>query len=120
MASEFSIKIPANFNLETAVRGHGWYDLAPFVWNAHERSLQYVFRCEKGRYVTKGRIADANGELVVKLDSAKVGREKAERDIRHILRLDDEMSEFYDVAASKAGTQWVRSRGAGRLLRSAT
>ena len=120
MPLEFSIEIPANFNLETAVCGHGWYDLAPFVWNAEAKSLAYVFRSANGKSVSKARISDQQGALLVRLDRSTVGKDKVERDIRHILRLDDEMSEFYDVAASKAGTQWVRSRGAGRLLRSAT
>ena len=118
MPIEFSIEIPANFNLETAVCGHGWYDLAPFAWNAENRSLAYVFRSANGKAVSKGLVSDGSGSLTVRLDRAKVSREKAESDIRHILRLDDEMSEFYEVAAAKPGTQWVRSRGAGRLLRS--
>ncbi|MEO5857712.1 MAG: Fe-S cluster assembly protein HesB [Pyrinomonadaceae bacterium] len=120
MPIEFTIEVNPNFNLEVAVRGHGWYDLAPFVWTSEDRSLGYVIRSENEKSVSRVRISDQKGALHVRLDRAAVGKEKAERDIRHILRLDDEMSEFYDVAVSKPGTQWVQRRGAGRLLRSAT
>ncbi|HQU91630.1 MAG TPA: hypothetical protein PLK77_04995, partial [Pyrinomonadaceae bacterium] len=120
MPREFTIETPPNFNLETAVCGHGWYDLAPFVWNADSKSLSYVFRSANGKAVSKGVVSAGPQGIIVRLDRASVGQEKVERDIRHILRLGDEMSEFYEVASTKAGTQWVRSRGAGRLLRSAT
>ena len=120
MPVEFSIEIPPDFNLETAVRGHGWYDLAPFSWDAEAKSLMYVLRSKNGKSASTAWMHAVPGSLIVRLDRSTVEREKAGRDIRHILRLDDEMSEFYDVAASKPGTQWVRARGAGRLLRSAT
>lgn len=120
MPREFTIETPSNFNLETAVCGHGWYDLAPFVWNADSKSLSYVFRSANGKAVSKGVVSEGPHGIIVRLDRASVGQEKVERDIRHILRLDDEMSEFYKVASSKVGTQWVQNRGAGRLLRSGT
>ncbi|MDI1242719.1 MAG: Fe-S cluster assembly protein HesB [bacterium] len=120
MPLEFSTNTPANFNLETAVCGHGWYDLAPFSWDAEVSRLAYVLRSENGKAVSKATISTGANSLLVRLHRSTVGREKAERDIRHILRLDDEMSEFYEVANSKPGTQWVKARGAGRLLRSAT
>ena len=120
MPLEFTIKTPSNFSLETAVRGHGWYDLSPFVWSPEERSLSYVFRCSKGKNVAKGTIAESKGGLAVRLERNSVEQDKAERDIRHILRLDDDMRDFYEVSSSVEGTRWVAGRGAGRLLRSAT
>ena len=120
MPLEFSIETPANFDLEAAVCGHGWYDLAPFVWDAQGQTLEYVFRCEKGRNVSNGTIFARDGSLAVKLDRSTVDRRKAERDVRHILRLDDDMVDFYEVASTVQGTRWVAGRGAGRLLRSAS
>ena len=120
MPLAFSIPVPTNFNLETAVRGHGWYDLAPFAWDAEAKSLTYVLRAKNGNSVSRAVISEERQAISVRLDRSTIDRDKAERDIRHILRLDDDMSEFYKVAASKPGTQWVSSRGAGRLLRSAT
>lgn len=120
MPLEFSIEAPSHFDLRTAVCGHGWYDLAPFEWNDEARTLGYVFRCKKGKNVSKGTVAQIDGRIVVRLDRSRVEQEKAERDIRHILRLDDEMSDFYKVASNVEGTRWAARRGGGRLLRSAT
>lgn len=119
MAVEIRIEKTEHFVLETAVCGHGWYDLLPFKWNAEARTLRYVFRCENGKDVAAGTVRDGTGSIVVEMENSKVSREKAERDVRHILRMDDDMSEFYTVADGSAGTRWVRTRGAGRLLRSA-
>ncbi len=120
MPTEFTIATSANFDLETAALGHGWYDLAPFAWDADEKTLSYVFRSENGRNVSAGRISQNGRRLTVELDRSSVGREKAERDVGHILRLGDELSSFYQIAGKVTGTEWVARRGAGRLLRSAS
>ena len=120
MPIEFTIDTPPNFDLEIAVRGHGWYDLAPFSWNADDRSLSYVFRSDNGRGVSAGRVAQQGRKLTVRSDRSAVGRDKLERDVRHIFRLDDELQDFYELAAVVPGARWVTDRGAGRLLRSAT
>lgn len=39
--------------------------------------------------------------------------------LSHILRLDEDLSEFYDLAASDPALSWV-TQGAGRMIRSAT
>lgn len=120
MAIEIRIEKPEHFVLSTAVCGHGWYDLLPFRWNAESASLGYVFRSGNEKHATSGSITEDGNELVIRMDNAKVPREKIERDVRHILRMDDDMSEFYTVAKNVAGTRWVASSGAGRLLRSAS
>ncbi len=120
MPIEFTIDTPPNFDLEIAVRGHGWYDLAPFFWNADDRILTYVFRSDNGRGVSSARIDQQGRQLVVWSERSAVGRDKLKRDVRHIFRLDDELQDFYDLAANVPGARWVTDRGAGRLLRSAT
>lgn len=118
MALEFEILKPASFHLQTAVCGHGWYDLPPFEWDEESQTLTYVFR--NGRRSSVGTLNDAGDRIRVRMSNSYVDRQKAERDVRHILRLDDDMSEFYSVAEAMSGTRWVTAIGAGRLLRSAT
>lgn len=120
MPTEFTIETPANFDLETAVCGHGWYDLAPFKWNAESKSLGYVFRSKNGRTASAGEVNQSGSKLVVTLHKASVGIDKVERDVRHILRLDDQLSDFYEIALNVPGAKWAADRSAGRLLRSAT
>ncbi len=41
-------------------------------------------------------------------------------DVRHMLRLDDDMGEFYRLLAADQDFDWVPAQGAGRMLRSPT
>lgn len=41
-------------------------------------------------------------------------------DVRHMLRLDDDIGEFYRLLADDADFKWIPTQGAGRLLRSPT
>ena len=120
MPLEFILETPPNFSLETAVCGHGWYDLQPFRWKPETRSLACVFQSANGKKAAAGTISEAGDHLKIVVESAAPGRAKVERDVRHILRMDEDMSEFYGVADNERGTRWVSQIGAGRLLRSAT
>src|SRR5207244_1106979 len=42
------------------------------------------------------------------------------RDVRHMLRLDDDMAGFYGAMSAEAEFSWIPLQGAGRLLRSPT
>src|SRR5215204_3465836 len=107
MPLEFILETPRNFVLETAVRGHGWYDLLPFRWNPETRSLAYVFQSTNGKKAAAGTISDAGDHLKIAVESAAPGRAKVERDVRHTLRMDEDMGEFYGIAENVLGTHWV-------------
>lgn len=47
-------------------------------------------------------------------------RRQVVRDVRHMLRLDDDMDDFYRLLEKDADFAWVPTQGAGRLLRSPT
>ena len=67
-------------------------------------------------------ISGAKGAIKVTL-ARKVGKRAAEkiaRDVRHMLRLDDDMSSFYELVATDADFNWIVASGAGRLLRGPT
>lgn len=120
MPYEIRITKPRGFRLATAVRGHGWYDLPPFRWDGSAETLEYVFADEERNRVAAGEICESGGDILVKVSSRKVSPTKVERDVRHMLRMDDELAEFYSIAASEPGVGWVAETGAGRLLRSPT
>jgi N-glycosylase/DNA lyase len=46
--------------------------------------------------------------------------EKILRDVRHILRLDEDLRDFYKYTKAKKELAWIGKRNAGRLLRSPT
>lgn len=118
MPLDFHISKPSHFDLQTAVCGHGWYDLPPLEWDPAVQSLTIVLR--GGNRATAATLTDGGSKINVRMKDARFRRERAEREIRHILRLDDDMSEFYAIAEKVQETRWAKTIGAGRLLRSAT
>jgi len=79
-----------------------------------------VFRSRNGSKLAPGAISQLGNRIKVTLRNSSVDLLKAERDVRHILRLDDDMSHFYRMAQDVPGARWVTGVGGGRLLRSAT
>ena len=120
MPLELRIKKPKDFDFKNTVRSHGWYDLPPFYFDEVNTSLNYVFSDKKGGKHVAGSIMDCGDSIVVNLTNSAVSSSKIERDVRHILRLDDEMAEFYESVRHEPRLSWVSKIGAGRLLRSPT
>ena len=52
--------------------------------------------------------------------SAKQPRKRLSAIVRHMLRLDDDMAEFYRFVADDRDFNWIPVQGAGRMLRSPT
>jgi 3-methyladenine DNA glycosylase/8-oxoguanine DNA glycosylase len=120
MPVELSIPTPKEFDFLTTVRGHGWYDLSPFNLNETEGVLRYVFTNASATTAATGAISGRPGELRVRMSSRSIPTGKVIRDVRHILRLDDDMAEFYEAARREDRLQWAAEIGAGRMLRSPT
>ncbi|HEY6122762.1 MAG TPA: hypothetical protein VIV66_22600 [Pyrinomonadaceae bacterium] len=51
---------------------------------------------------------------------SKAAAEQVTRDVRHMMRLDDDMRSFYLSMNSVPDFEWIASSGAGRMLRSPT
>ena len=70
----------------------------------------------------KVTISGSKGGIEVRT-SRRMGRKVAEnvvRDVRHMLRLDDDMLPFYRAVSADSDFEWIAHEGAGRLLRSPT
>jgi N-glycosylase/DNA lyase len=118
---EITIPTPPTFNFKRTAISHGWYDLPPFELNQESWTLTRVIDLGKARPVT---VAISEGKRAVKVNVARnVGPrtvEKIMRDVRHMLRLDDDMTHFYDAVAREPDFGWIADSGAGRLLRAPT
>jgi N-glycosylase/DNA lyase len=112
------LDIPDHFAFRAAIYSHGWCELAPFAIDEQNWTLSYVFGT--GRVASPGVIRQEGRQLVIDLENSKVADEKVVSITRHILRLDDDLDEFYDTIEGHDRLAWVREHGAGRLLRSAT
>lgn len=115
------IKTPRDFSFRRTVLSHGWCALLPFELEKDSWTLVRVLARGEAEPVTV-RISPArNGIKVSTL--RRLGQKASgaiERDVRHMLRLDDDFQEFYQVVAANPDFAWIADEGAGRLLRSPT
>ncbi len=115
------ISQPAGFNFRRTVLSHGWYDLKPFELDKENWILTRVFELAAAAPVT-AEIRETENELEVNLNE-NVSQSDADqiiRQIRHILRLDDDFASFYSLVRGEENLAWIAESGAGRLLRSPT
>lgn len=119
MKKSFNLDIPANFNFKNTVNSHGWSDLLPFELDENF-NLSYVFTDEKTKKPIHGTIFEKDGKLEIILSENTSNEEKILREVRHILRLDDDLSEFYKLVKKEKSLKWIPTICAGRLLRSPT
>ena len=117
---EFSIPAPAGFDFKRTLISHGWYDLLPFEW-VDNRTLVRVLDAGGAAPVTVTIRGD--GRALRVSTPRRLGRRalaRVGRDVRHIFRLDERLTEFYEAVAGDPDFSWIASDGAGRLLRSPT
>ncbi|HEX2568002.1 MAG TPA: Fe-S cluster assembly protein HesB [Polyangia bacterium] len=114
------LKTPPHFRLATTIRSHGWYDLAPFEFDPAgprlhtaltdgERAIDVVIeQADEGRLAVRCRPADrAACRLVAQA-------------VSEMLRLSEDLSDFYTLTDGQPGLDWARRHGGGRLLRAPT
>jgi 3-methyladenine DNA glycosylase/8-oxoguanine DNA glycosylase len=105
-------------DLRRAIQSHGLVDLPPFRPLDNARELEATLRLD-GAGPRTIRIAEARPghARVVVAGSAKP--EAALAAAAHVLRLDEDLSPFYERAAADPALAWA-TRGAGRLVRGQT
>lgn len=118
---EISITTPPTFNFKRTVISHGWCQLLPFQMNEEDWVLSRALDMENARPVTLS-ISGTKRSLRIKTSRrlSHAAAKEVVNDVRHMLRLDDDMSGFYRLLAEDADFSWIPTQGAGRLLRSPT
>ena len=118
---EISIAVPSNFSFKRTVMSHGWYDLPPFEFDDKTQTLTRVIDLHPNRPITV-KVAEGKRSVVVTAgrELGKRASECVARDIRHMLRLDEDMSPFYEAMRQDPEFAWIATTGAGRMLRGAT
>ncbi len=122
MSNTVFIETPKNFSFEQTLFGHGWSQLLPFEVEREKLRLSYVFD-HSGNPVA-ARISEADGgKLAIEIAESAANQTTANtivRAVRHILRLDDDLQEFYQLTKTEKRLSWIANNNAGRLLRSPT
>lgn len=117
------LETPRNFNFRRTINSHGWSELLPFEIDESRRRLCYVFNGANLKAPVTGEISEADRQLKITIAESEIGaknEEKILRDVRHILRLDDDLSDFYKFTKKEKSLGWIGRENAGRLLRSPT
>ncbi len=120
MSNHILIPTPKSFNFRRAVAGHGWYDLPPFKYDDQAGKLDYSYNSPVSGRVESISITEESGSLRVGLASRKTDKNEAAAMARHILRLDEDLNDFYRVVEGNEHFEWIKPMNAGRLLRSGT
>ena len=118
---QISIATPRNFNFKRTVISHGWRELLPFEFDQTRWALKRVIDFEVSAPLTV-TIRATRRELRIDASRrlSKRATEKIVRDVRHMLRLDEDMTSFYREMKEAPDFEWIVRQGAGRMLRSPT
>lgn len=116
----FTVTPPSPFNLSAVVRSHGWIQMPPFS-ETSDHGLAYILRMSTGKVLPFEVHAD-NTTLSVETATPLTKSEQAELSttIQWMLALDQDLSEFYQVARQEPKLSKMVERQAGRVLRSPT
>ncbi len=120
---QISIPVPPTFNFKRTAMSHGWRTLLPFEFDEAGWSITRVLALDGDDAPVTVRITSLDGALLADTARRKLGKRDAARitrDVRHMFRLDDELSVFYAAVAGEPDFSWIVGEGAGRLLRSPT
>lgn len=123
MSKILFLDAPKKFSFRHTIRSHGWCELLPFQIDDASWRLSYVFTDENSTNPVSAEISEADGKLEIEVFVNRINRryeEKIRRDARHILRLDDDLREFYQFTKTEKNLMWIGKNNAGRLLRSPT
>ena len=109
-------------DLVRTLNSHGFVDLPPMYLGPDERSLELTLRPRRGRprtvRIEAGGREHALMTVLGPAVSASVANDLAAT-VRHVLRLDADLSPFYEAAASDPELEWA-TVGAGRMVQSPT
>jgi N-glycosylase/DNA lyase len=117
---KLEIPTPDAFDYRRTVLSHGWRELLPLEFNETEWSLRFVLEVDAAMPVS-GLIAWRKRALEVEIPGRPLGRRATDeviRQLRHIMRLDDDLTVFYELMAREPEFAWIGTQGAGRMLRS--
>ena len=116
----FDEPTPSPFDFKATVEAHGWVALRPFEWNELTTELSRFHRLDSGK-VVRLRLQYRNGAIHIAADAESALTEDAEveirRSVRRMLRLDEDLSEFYQLSQKLDDRPLALKPGSGRLLR---
>jgi 3-methyladenine DNA glycosylase/8-oxoguanine DNA glycosylase len=125
--AEFIIVSPPLFDFLGTITSHGWLDLLPNSWNAETKSMRRIEQLSSGNVVVidlEEAVGGDSSGISVKVESIDLLLDSEIQEVKSkiwdMCRLDEDLSEFYDIC-SERGEPWQKmTQGLGRMLRSPT
>ena len=118
---EITLATPREFSFKRTIISHGWCQLLPFRIDEERWQLTRTLEVEDAKPVTITISSNRRGLIVTTSRRlSQAAAKKVVADVRHMLRLDDNITEFYRLLVSDNDFNWIPTQGAGRLLRSPT
>jgi 3-methyladenine DNA glycosylase/8-oxoguanine DNA glycosylase len=105
-------------DLRRTIASHGVADLPPNRIDEEAWTLELTLLLE-GKATTVRVSTGRKGRAQAEVVAGRAGPAQIRRTVAHVLRLDEDLSPFYAVAARDPDLAWVTS-GAGRMIRSPT
>lgn len=116
-----TISTPPTFNFKRTIISHGWCELPPFAIDQERWILTRTLDLGPAAPLT---VTLSASKRAVQINTSRtVGKKAADlvtSQVRHILRLDDDLKPFYAAMRADPEFEWVSLQGAGRMLRSPT
>lgn len=117
-----TLNLPARkpFNFKSVINSHGWYQLAPFVFDESASTLNYILQLSNERVIELALSDGKDGVRVntVKLDKAE--QKEVKDRVNWMFGLDMDFSHFYRASRSEPKLARAKQRCLGRVLRSPT
>lgn len=116
-----TLSTPSTFNFKRTIISHGWCELLPFAIDRERWILTRTL--DLGTAAPLTITISATKRSVQVNTSRTIGKQATEAvlgQVRHILRLDDDLKRFYQTMKGDPDFEWVSDQGAGRMLRSPT
>ena len=118
---EITLAKPPEFSFRRTIISHGWCQLLPFKIDDENWQLTRTLDLDDARPVTI-TIRATRRALIINPSRrlSQTAKDRVVADVRHMLRLDDDIAEFYRLLTADNDFNWIPKQGAGRLLRSPT
>ena len=112
MSSHSILKIKTkDFNFKDTIFSHGWVFLRPFKWDDNKSELHFKLKVKDGELLNLKvghrnehlRIIGSSENGLLKIDQ----KNELKKIVRHILRLDEDLSGFYEVCRKDPQLKFV-------------
>ena len=120
MSTEITLKTPPEFSFKRTIISHGWCQLLPFTISENRWELSRVIDLPSAPVTVLLGARKRSLKIVASRRLNKTETSQVVKEVRHVLRLDDNLEQFYQIMNDDPAFRWITHQGAGRMLRSPT